>query len=220
MLNPELFVFLKELKQNNQKEWFESNRQRYTILREQFIQSISLLVHELTIMDPSLGPIDPRKTVFRINRDIRFSKDKSPYKTNMGAYISSGGKNAFTPGYYIHVEPDKNMVAGGMYMPPGEQLKKIRTEIFDNLDEFKEIIEGEDFVRTFGSLDNEGMLKTAPQGFPKDHPDIGLLRYKSYVVFRELPDSFLTGSDALQRIMEIFEVMMPLNRFLRNSLIT
>lgn len=217
MLNPELLSFLKELKQNNHKEWFDGNRQRYTLLREEFIHFVSLLVHELTIMDPSLGSIDPRKTVFRINRDVRFSKDKSPYKTNMGAYIAAGGKNSFLPGYYFHVEPGASMVAGGMYMPPADKLKKIRQEVFDNLEEFKEIIEQKEFVNAFNTLDTDGMLKTAPQGFPKDHPDIGLLRYKSYVVFRQLPDSSLTKRDALSRVMEIFEVMKPLNDFLRNA---
>ena len=216
MLNPDLFTFLKELKQNNHKEWFDENRQRYTFLREHFIHYVSLMVHELSEMDPALGSPDPRKTVFRINRDVRFSKDKSPYKTNMGAYIAPGGKNSFMPGYYFHIEPDASMIAGGMYMPPPDMLKKVRKEIFENADEFREIIEDADFIHTFGQLEGE-MLKTAPQGFPKDHPDIGLLRYKSYTVFKEVPEKLLSGPDSLNHVMGIFRVMKPLNDFLRHA---
>ena len=216
MLDPKLFSFLDELKENNNKEWFDANRNRYKELRQHFIHYVSLLIHELSLLDPGLGTPDPSKSVFRINRDIRFSKDKSPYKTNMGAFITPGGKNASLPGYYFHVEPGSSMLAGGMWMPPSEDLKNIRKEIFENIDEYKEIIRDEEFREKFGEVHGE-KLKTAPQGFPKDHPDIDLLRYKSYTVFREVPDKLLTSPDSLTKIMETYSAMKPFNDFLKHA---
>lgn len=218
MLNPDLFKFLSELKENNNKEWFDANRERYKELRTHFTNYITLLINELTKLDPSLGTLDPKKTIFRINRDIRFSKDKSPYKTNMGAFISPGGKNLNLAGYYFHVEPGASMVAGGIYMPPSRELKMIRQEIFENIAEFRSIIENKKFRDTFGEIYGE-KLKTAPQGYPKDHPDIDLLRYKSYTVAKEVPDSFLTSPDSLNEVMKIYRQMKPMNDFVNHVLI-
>lgn len=217
MIRPELFTFLKEIKENNNKEWFDANRSRYKDLREHFINYVTLLVHELGQMDPSVAFQDPKKTVFRINRDIRFSQDKSPYKTNMGSFITPGGKNAQNAGYYLHIEPGECMIAGGIYMPPSKELKIIRDEVFNNAAEFRSIIEDKEFKETFGELYGE-KLKTAPQGFPKDHPDIDLVRYKSYTVARMVPDSFLTSPDSLNEVMEVYRVMKPLNDFLNHAL--
>ncbi len=217
MLKPELFEFLLELKQNNNKEWFDMNRKRYAELREHFINFTALLVHELSAMDKSIGYPDPKKTVFRINRDIRFSKNKAPYKTNMGAFISGGGKKIALPGYYIHIEPGSCMIAGGMYRPPAPELKLIRKEIFENPEEFRRILNDTEFQKTFGDMHGE-QLKTAPRGFPKDHPDLELVKYKSYTVFKEIPDEFLTHPDSLNEIMKTFRVMKPLNDFLNHAL--
>lgn len=217
MLKPDLLLFLKELKHNNNKEWFDNNRERYKELRQHFINFTSLLIHELSAMDKSLGYPDVKKTVFRINRDIRFSKNKDPYKTNMGAFISGGGKKIALPGYYFHVEPGASMIAGGMYRPPAPELKGIRKEIFENPEEFREIINQKEFCKTFGELYGE-QLKTAPMGYPKDHPDIDLIRYKSYTVFREVPDEFLTSPDLLYETMHYFKLIKPLNDFLNRAL--
>jgi uncharacterized protein (TIGR02453 family) len=217
MLNPDLLTFLTELKENNNKEWFEKNRPRYKELREHFINFISLLIHEISAFDKSIGHPEAKKTVFRINRDIRFSPDKQPYKTNMGSFISGGGKKAALPGYYFHVEPGAGMLAGGMYMPPGPELKKIRKEIFENPEEYRSIINDKNFEETFGEIHGE-KLKTAPQGYPKDHPDIELIRYKSYTVFREVDDSFFTGPDLMNESIRIYKSMKPLNDFLNRAL--
>jgi uncharacterized protein (TIGR02453 family) len=217
MIRPELFTFLEEIKNNNNKEWFDENRERYKELREHFINYVSLLIHELGQLDPSVAYKDPKKTVFRINRDIRFSQDKSPYKTNMGAFITPGGKSAQNAGYYLHIEPGECMIAGGIYMPPSKELKLIRNEIFNNSAEFRRIIENKKFQETFGELYGE-KLKTAPRDFPKDHPDIDLVRYKSYTVAKMVPDSFLTGPDSLNEVMEVYRVMKPLNDFLNHVL--
>ncbi len=217
MLNPDLFRFLDELKKNNNKDWFDTNRSRYKDLRQQFMNFVTLLIHQLSQLDPSLNGLEASQTVFRINRDIRFSKDKSPYKTNMGAYIAPGGKKSFSPGYYLHVEPGGSMIAGGMYMPPSKELKMVRKEILENTDEFKQIINNPDFKKTFGELHGE-KLKTAPQGFPKDHPEIDLMRYKSYTVFKEVAEAYLTGPNALNQMLDDYRVLKPLNDFLTHAL--
>jgi len=126
MLKPELFSFLDNLSKNNSREWFEENRKTYNQLRQHFSDVVSLLIHELQSLDPYIRGISAKDTIFRINRDIRFSPDKSPYKTNMGAYIASGGKKSGLPGYYLHIEPGKCMIAGGMYMPPSKELNILR----------------------------------------------------------------------------------------------
>lgn len=217
MLKPDLFSFLERLRKNNTREWFEENRKEYQELRQHFINYVSLLIHELQQMDPELGLPEAKDCIFRINRDIRFSNDKSPYKTNMGAYISSGGKKSFLPGYYLHIEPGASMAAGGMYMPPSNELKMVRKEIADNPAEFRSIIESDSFRKTFGEMYGE-QLKTAPQGYPKDHPDVDLLRYKSYTVVRNLKDEELTQPDSIKNLVKIYAELLPLNRFLRNSL--
>jgi uncharacterized protein (TIGR02453 family) len=217
MLKPDLFRFLEALKKNNSREWFQDHRNEYHELRQHFIHYVSLLIHELNRMDPDTGLPEPKDCIFRINRDIRFSKDKSPYKTNMGAYISSGGKKSFLPGYYLHIEPGASMAAGGMYMPPSAELKKVRKEIADNSSEFRSIIESKSFRDTFGEMYGE-QLKTAPQGYPKDHPDIDLLRYKSYTVVRNMTEEELTGADSLDHLIKIYRELLPLNKFLRSSL--
>lgn len=216
MLNPDLLNFLSELKQNNNREWFEENRERYKELREHFINFISILIHELSAMDKSLGYPEARKTVFRINRDIRFSKNKEPYKTNMGSFISGGGKKIALPGYYFHIEPGACMLAGGMYRPPAPELKLIRKEIFENPKEFRSIINEKEFRITFGELYSE-KLKTAPMGYPKDHPDIDLIRYKSYTVAKPVSDEFISHPNLMNESLRIFRTMKPLNDFLNRA---
>lgn len=216
MLNPDLLRFLEDLKNNNNTEWFEKNRDRYKELREHFVNFTALLIHELSAMDPSIGYPDPKKTIFRINRDIRFSKNKDPYKTNMGAFISGGGRKTALPGYYFHIEPGANMIAGGMYRPPAPELKRIRKEIFENPKEFREIIHQHEFQKAFGELYGE-KLKTAPMGYPKDHPDIELVNYKSYTVLREVSDEFLVSPDLLNETLYYYKLMKPLNDFLNRA---
>ena len=217
MIHPDTLTFLKDLSKNNSKEWFDNNRKRYQQVRDHFIQLTEILINELAHMDPLVGYPDPKKCIFRINRDIRFSPDKSPYKTNMGAYISEGGKNSFLPGYYIHVEPGNCFAAGGMYVPPSNLLKSIRNRIYDDPQQFRDIIEEPAFKKIFPELYGE-KLKTAPRGFPKDHPDIDLLRYKSYTVFRAVSDELITSPDALEVLMDTYKTMKPFNDYLRETI--
>src|SRR5919199_2897449 len=138
--------FLGKLKQNNNKAWFDANRARYEEARAQFEDFVQLLIAEINKFD-DLGALSAKECIFRINRDIRFSKDKSPYKTNMGASIAPGGKKSTRQSYYVHIAPhDRSFLAGGLYMPTPEQLAKFRQAIDRDAARFKRIINAKDFV--------------------------------------------------------------------------
>lgn len=217
MINKDLFAFLRELKQNNNKEWFDANRKRYNELRKSYLEFVSLMILEISNMEESVKSLDPKDCIFRINRDIRFSADKSPYKTNMGAYITPGGKKAMRPGYYLHIEPGSCFAAGGFFMPPSAELKTIRTEIIENTEQYLEIIENPAFVKMFGQPEGE-RLKTAPKGFPKDDKNIDLIKLKSYTVSHKMDEKTLTSPSALHSLMEVYKTLQPLNSFLSRAL--
>lgn len=140
MLQQNTLTFLSNLKKNNHKDWFEKNRNHYEDAKNNFLAFVTEVIALVEKIDPSIVGLEAKKCVFRINRDVRFSKDKSPYKTNMGASISKGGKKIQCAGYYFHLEPNNTFIAGGLWMPPAEQLQKLRQEIDYNFDEFKKII--------------------------------------------------------------------------------
>ena len=206
--------FLKDLKNNNNREWFQSSRERYEEARQEFLAFLENIVNELGLMDPELGRVDYRSTVFRINRDIRFSKDKSPYKTNFGAFIVKGSKKSGNAGYYFHLEPGNSFAGGGIYHPMPEVLKKIRNEIYENAGEFIEIIRDKEFNDVFGDLWEGDMLKTPPKGFPGDFEYIGLLRYRSYTVWRDFDDKLILGDRLTEETLKIFGLLVPFNRFI------
>ena len=141
MIDKALFNFLKDLKENNHRDWFHANKKIYDGVKKNVLEMLERILPELEKLDPDMTGLEPKKCIFRINRDIRFSKDKSPYKTNFGSFMVKGGKSSGNAGYYIHFEPGNCFIAGGIYMPPGPQLKKVRTEIYYNVDEFKAIFE-------------------------------------------------------------------------------
>ena len=180
------FDFLKDLKKNNYREWFQANSKRYDAASGEFLNLVSAIVKDLMTFDPEIGSINPKDAVFRIYRDVRFSSDKSPYKTHMGAYFVKGGKQSGNAGYYLHLDPEGSFAAGGVWQPLPDILKAVRTEIYENLDEFKSIIRNEVFIDTFGEIEGE-KLKIPPKGFPKEFPGMELLIYKSYTVFRNIP---------------------------------
>ncbi|MFT4023643.1 MAG: DUF2461 domain-containing protein [Flavihumibacter sp.] len=214
------FSFLKSLKKNNDKSWFDAHRPAYEAAKkdmEQFVQSV-IDAHAKT--DSSLSPLKAKECMFRINRDVRFSKNKSPYKTNFGASINPDGRKAMTPGYYIHIAPGNSFVGGGLYMPAPADLKAVRQEIDYNLAAFKKIIESKTFKKIYGGLSDaaEWKLSRVPQGFDKDSPAAPYLQYKSYVAMQHLPDEVLTGKKAKNAVTEAFAALQPLLAFLRANL--
>jgi uncharacterized protein (TIGR02453 family) len=217
MLNNDILFFLTELKQNNSKEWFDANRDRYQGLRKNFMDFLFSLIQALHEMDPSIGIPEPKECIFRINRDIRFSKDKTPYKTNFGAYISNGGRKSSYAGYYLNLEPKNCFAAGGLYMPDKDQLKAVREEINYQPEVFRKIIESPEFKKQFGSLSDD-RLKTAPMGYDKNDPDIDLLRYKSFSVSAGVHDDLITEKKFISELISIFETLKPLNDFINRVL--
>ncbi len=209
--------FLSELKENNNKEWFDQNRDRYQDCRKKVLFLTELILHEVVKFDPEIGFQNPKDCVFRIFRDVRFSNDKTPYKTNMGTFIVKGGKKSPGAGYYLHIEPGASFVGGGSYCPPADALKAYRTEIFDHPEEFKQLIYKDSFRKIYpGFYDDK--LKTAPKGFPKDFPDIELLKYKSYAFGCPLDDSIVSGDAYVEKVVAAMKELSPVNRFLNAAL--
>jgi uncharacterized protein (TIGR02453 family) len=209
--------FISDLKENNHKEWFHANRPRYDEARGEFLCFVETLISEIQAFDQSLSSINAKEAVFRINRDIRFSSDKSPYKTNFGAFIVPGGKKSGNAGYYFHLDPDGSFVGGGVYHPMPDILKKIREEIYGNPEEFKKIIEGKEFYDYYGDMYDD-RLKSPPKGFPKDFEYIDLLKYKSYIVSRSFNTDTVTGNGLLEETIKAFRLIYPLNKFINYAL--
>jgi uncharacterized protein (TIGR02453 family) len=213
-----ILTFLKSIAKNNNREWFEKNKPKYLESKKQFEDFLESLHKELLTFDESLAGLNPRKQGFRIYRDVRFSKDKRPYKINMGAGFSAHGKMEQEPGYYIHIEPGKSFVAGGIYMPDAERLSKIRQEIDYNATDFLKILNDKKFKKVFPGLDNFDALKTAPKGYPKDHPHIDLLKNKSFVVSHRFTDTDVTSKAFVKKVAATCKILKPLNDFMTNAI--
>lgn len=212
--------FLKTLQKNNNREWFQSNKKQYEEAKKEFDEFIQELINGITEFDPSLKLTTPKDSIFRINRDIRFSQDKSPYKTNFGAYMAEGGKKSGNASYYFHLEPGNNsFAAGGLYMPPNDHLMMIRQEIDYNQKEFHAILNEPQFIKFFEGITGE-KLKRAPKGYKEDHPAIEFLKYKSYIVMHKLEDKTVEKKELKDKTLQVFEAIKPLNDFLRKATTT
>ncbi len=209
--------FLSDLKNNNKKEWMDLNKSRYQAVKKEFESLVRTLISQIALFDTSIAGIEPKNCIFRLNRDIRFSNDKRPYKENMGAFISKDGKKGVDGGYYIHIQPGKSMLAGGAYMPPADILKKIRQEIDYNPKKLEKFMDSGDFKKYFGSFGGE-RLKTAPKGYPADHPSIDLLNLKSFIVFHNIKDKTITDTNFVEYAIKIFSAMKPLNDYLKMAI--
>jgi uncharacterized protein (TIGR02453 family) len=209
--------FLTELKCNNNRDWFIANRSRYLDAKDNFESFVQEIINKIILFEPVMKGLEAKSCVFRINRDIRFSNDKSLYKSHFGAFIVRGGKkngDKFA-GYYFHIEPGKSIMAGGAYTPPSQWLSAIREKISDTPDEFIKITHAKDFIKYFGAIDGE-KLKTAPKGYPANHPYIELLKFKSYLVVNEVPDKMVISNDFIDHVVNVFKAMKPLNDYLNN----
>ena len=213
----EVLNFLSELRINNNKEWFDQNRDRYEESRKKVLFLTELVIHEVSKFDPEIGSLTAKDCVFRIFRDVRFSHDKTPYKINMGSFIARGGRKSMGAGYYLHIEPGGSFVGGGSYCPPADSLKALRTEIFDHPDDFKKLIYSDSFRRTYPEMYDD-KLKTPPKGFPKDFPNIDLLKYKSYAFTSRIDDSVVAGDAYVGKIIDAFKELAPVNRFLNTAI--
>lgn len=211
------YVFLSKIKQNNNREWYHANKDVYNEAKIEFEHVAELLIHETASFDRSVSGLTPKDCIFRIFRDVRFSADKSPYKTNFGCYLVGGGKKSGLAGYYLHIDPDESFIGAGIHMPPSPVLKAIRQEIFEHVDEFKEIIAEKQISSSYDGMFGE-KLKNGPKGFDKDFPDIDLLKYKSYGVSVSKNKAEMQAPESLKMIVDTFRTAYPLMQFLNNAI--
>lgn len=209
--------FLEELAVNNNREWFDQHREWYSESREKILFITEILINEIRRFDPELALTNPKDCVFRIFRDVRFSNDKRPYKTNFGSFIASGGRKSVKAGYYFHIEPGSSFVGGGMYMPDSEVLKALRIHISKHPEEFLDITSDKNFHKIYPEM-YDHKLKTAPKGFDKNSECIELLKYQSYVFSHHLPDEQVTGENFIPGLVHSFQVLHPFNAFLNKAL--
>ena len=219
MLQSSTLKFLRDLKKNNNKPWFDAHRSQYESAKKDFEVFIQEVITKHGKNDPDIKDIIAKNCLFRINRDVRFSKDKSPYKSNMGAYISKGGKKSPYSGYYFHCEPGQSFIGGGIWQPEPDKIKKVRQEIDYNWDEFKKIIGSKKFKSIYEDLStgDDMSLSKVPQGFEKDNPAAKYLKLKSWVAIRNIKDTDLTSKNLVKLTVDTFNTLHPLLLFLNRA---
>ena len=218
MLSNDTLKFLKELSKNNNKDWFEKNRKRYDNAQTEIKSFIAEWIKLYGKKDESIAHLDPKKCIFRINRDVRFSADKSPYKKNLGAYLTKGGKDTNLAGFYLHIEPGACFFGAGNYMPMPDQLAKIRQEIDYNFSDFKKIISSKKFKENFGDLNEENKLKRPPKDYDETNNAIEYLKLKGFTVFHKISDQELTSKDFARTITELCSTVKPFIDFLNGAI--
>jgi uncharacterized protein (TIGR02453 family) len=219
MIYQESLDFLKALAANNNREWFSANRERYDIAKDNVVDFTGQLLAKLQKIDPAIDEtLDPKKRVMRIYRDIRFSKNKTPYKNNFGVSIPSMGSKPGTIEFYLQIQPGNSFIGGGYWMPEAPNLKTIRQEIDYNAGELRQIIDDKEFVKLFGDFKKQEQLKSVPREYDADNENIDLLKLKSFVGWRKISDEEITGSNAVQLVADACSKIYPLNVFLKNAL--
>ena len=207
--------FLRQLHVNNNRQWFEAHRKDYEHARGCFEDVVTNLIHQFAPVD-DLGHITAKDCMFRINRDVRFSNNKSPYKSTMSAVFGQQGRKSSGRSYYFQIAPDgESLLAGGLYDASAEQLGKMRAAIAENPKRLKQVIHAPDFIRYFGEMGGES-LKTAPQGYAKDHPEIVLLRYKQYLASHAMTDDQALAADFVPQVLDVYKAMKPLLLYIEN----
>lgn len=213
-INKSTFEFLKELKENNNREWFTRNKDYYQESKDDFRNLVESVIIGIAGFDQTVLELDPKKCLFRIYRDTRFSKDKTPYKINFGAHIIKGGKKTGYAGYYIHVEPGDCFLAGGLYHPSSDRLSRVRKKISKQGKQFLKIINARVFKDTLEIWGDQ--LKTCPKDFSKDDPMVEYLRYKDLVVLHGVPDNKFLSKDFDKYSAGVFRAMVPFNKFMNS----
>ena len=220
MLSKETLQFLDDLKANNNRDWFLENKKRYEAFKKDYYQLASDLLDALKPLDASLEMQEVKNCTFRINRDIRFSKDKTPYKSHLGFWFSSGAKGQNRSGYYIHLEKGASFIAGGLYCPESEDLKKMRKEIAYFHEDLEEILEEKNFKKEFKDFDRneKNTLKNPPRGYEKEHPAIELLKLKSFESSQVIDLSAVAKKDFVAVMSKKLIALKPLNDFINRAL--
>ncbi|MBP7830384.1 MAG: DUF2461 domain-containing protein [Kiritimatiellae bacterium] len=220
MIDSAVFHFLEQLKANNTRGWFIQHKAEYRAARAAVVETIDHVIAGLARFDPPIVEQDPEDCLFRINRDVRFSRDKSPYKTHFGAFITDRGRKVDRAGYYLHVEPGTSMLAGGLYLPPALPLRAVRRAILCDGRTLRRIVSRPKFVELFGATLPGRRLKTAPRDIPRDHPDLDLLRLTSFEIVLPLKDARLRKKDFVEHAVGVFEAMHDYIAWLNRALDT
>lgn len=218
MLHRSTIDFLKKLKKNNNRDWFNKNKKLYEDAKYDFEVFIFELIQKITEFDESVSGLEPKDCLFRIYKDVRFSKDKSPYKTNLGASINPGGRKASTAGYYVHIDPSEYFLGSGLYMPMPDTLLAVRKKVSTEYKDFRRIVENREFRKIYGKLWAEDTLKTAPKGFEKDDPAIEYLKLRSFIAGHTVNETRALSKNYGDYIAKIFKVVKPLNDFLNTAI--
>ena len=220
MIQKSTLDFLRELKKHNDKSWFDANRKRYETAKADFTEFLQDIIDSHAKKDDGLTGLQAKSCLFRINRDIRFSKDKSPYKTNFGASLNRGGKKSVLAGYYFHLEPGEAFVGGGVRMPQPPELAKVRQEIDYGFDDFKKIVASKKFKTVYGEMykGDDMMLSRVPKGYEPDNPAAEFLKMKSYIAMRPVTDKELLSKDLKKITLEAFSALQPLMGFINTAL--
>ena len=218
MLQPATITFLEKLARNNNKPWFDKHRDDYAEAKEDFEIFVGTILDGLATSEPLFKEQKAKDCIFRIFRDVRFGKDKTPYKSHFGAFFSRGGRKFPGAGYYVHIEPGgKSFVGGGLWVPGPSLLKAVRQEIDYNFDEFSKIIEDKKFKKLFKKINGE-QLKKLPQGYTEDNAAIEYLKMKSFTVGHNITDADITGKGFEKKTLDIFNTMRPFADFLNRSM--
>ena len=212
----DILNFLSDLRENNNRDWFNKHKERYLLAKEQFDGFVQNIIEGLAKRDETFEFLTARECVYRIYRDARFSANKQPYKNNFGASISPGGRKSGLAGYYLHLSPENLTIGGGLYKPEAKSLKAIRDHIYESPELYKSIIHKENFMELYPEIQGD-KLKRAPKGFPKDFEDIELIKNKSFFVIRQM-DVLDDQEEVEQEILSNFKIQAPFNSFLNEAL--
>jgi uncharacterized protein (TIGR02453 family) len=219
-ISKETFAFLNDLKINNNREWFNANKERYETAKKEFEDFIDKLILGIATFDNSIAHFTAKECIFRIYRDVRFSKDKAPYKTHFGAYITSAPKKSeihSRAGYYIQISPGDSFLGGGAYLPQSDWLQDIRQEISYHGDEFRAILGDPDFKKYFGEMDGEKLTKV-PRGYNPDHPEIEYIKHKSFLGMSQCEDKLVTSASFPDHCISAFRALYPFDQFLNRAM--
>lgn len=219
MLQPHVLKFLKDLQKNNDRTWFETNRNRYENAKANFLAFVEEVIPAIAKFDPSLSELVGKNCTFRINRDVRFSKNKAPYKNNMSAYFNKAGKKGNGAGYYVHVQPGRCFVAAGIWQPEAADLAKIRQEIDYNFNDWKKILNASTFKKTFvEGVEKNDTLVRPPKGYDDDNPALGFLKLKSFIVSRSFTEEEVMQKDYVKQVAGSFKTVKPVIDFINGAL--
>ena len=218
MIEQSTLNFLKSLHKNNNRDWFLKNKSNYDLAKNNYINFVDEVLKGIQKFDPTLNELQSKQCVFRINRDVRFSKNKEPYKNNFGASFNKGAKKINAAGYYFHLEPGASFMGGGLWMPEGSELQKLRQEIDYNFKEFTGIINHSKFKSTFGTLSTEAKLSRPPKGYDFENPAIEYLKLKSFTAIVPIADKQVLDKNILKNCLTVFKTLSPLVQFLNRAI--